>query len=417
MNDIAGTYEATYSTFGEGDDWVSETVKIELLQGEENEAVFYADGLSSIRGVVLPLKFDGETYQLSALNGQYLGFIESQKWYLYTIVRSEAGYVHADTSLSYPAIAELDVDDEELMPFFPFKDKKGFSFTGETGTIKSFIKLVNNWDEYVSTITNGEAAGVVNGNWITATIASTEDQKGQWAITTMPSVDGVDSATHYANNGGSSWYVTANCQNKDLAEDFLKSTFGSSTDFYDAILPQTGAIACYLPAGESDVYNEPNEFFNDQPIYSTIVEYSSHIPEFTKTPYHYEARECINTAVVNIVNGTAKADALQEAQDTLQFKQTSLSYSRYSFKVVAPTQCSSPLASICFNSCPASMSAAAGRLHQNPHIPLRRQAPSPTGILHLPMLIRILMCFIYTDGNGELQTYYTKGMERFITKK
>ena len=173
-----------------------------------------------------------------------------------------------------------------------------------------------------STITNGEAAGVVNGNWITATIASTEDQKGQWAITTMPSVDGVDSATHYANNGGSSWYVTANCQNKDLAEDFLKSTFGSSTDFYDAILPQTGAIACYLPAGESDVYNEPNEFFNDQPIYSTIVEYSSHIPEFTKTPYHYEARECINTAVVNIVNGTAKADALQEAQDTLQFKMT-----------------------------------------------------------------------------------------------
>lgn len=184
------------------------------------------------------------------------------------------------------------------------------------------VKLVNNWDEYVSTITNGEAAGVVNGNWITATIASTEDQKGQWAITTMPSVDGVDSATHYANNGGSSWYVTANCQKKDLAEDFLKSTFGSSTDFYDAILPQTGAIACYLPAGESDVYNEPNEFFNDQPIYSTIVEYSSHIPEFTKTPYHYEARECINTAVVNIVNGTAKADALQEAQDTLQFKMT-----------------------------------------------------------------------------------------------
>jgi ABC-type glycerol-3-phosphate transport system substrate-binding protein len=27
------------------------------------------------------------------------------------------------------------------------------------------VKLVNNWDEYVSTITNGEAAGVVNGIW------------------------------------------------------------------------------------------------------------------------------------------------------------------------------------------------------------------------------------------------------------
>lgn len=182
------------------------------------------------------------------------------------------------------------------------------------------VKLVNNWDEYISTITSGEAAGVVNGNWITATLMTTEDQKGLWEITTMPSLDGVDSATHYANNGGSSWYITANCKNVDLAEDFLASTFGSSTEFYDAILPETGAISCYLPAGESEAYNEPSEFFNNQPIFSTIVEYSSHIPEFTKTPYHYEARECINTAVVNIVNGTSKDEALKEAQETLEFK-------------------------------------------------------------------------------------------------
>ena len=184
------------------------------------------------------------------------------------------------------------------------------------------VKLVNNWDEYISTITSGEAAGIVNGNWITATLMGTEDQKGLWQITTMPKVDGVDTATNYANNGGSSWYITSNCKNVELAEDFLASTFGSSTDFYDAILPETGAISCYLPAGESDVYNEPSEFFNNQPIFSTIVEYSSHIPEFTKTPYHYEARECINTAVVNIVNGADKESALQEAQDTLAFKMT-----------------------------------------------------------------------------------------------
>ena len=184
------------------------------------------------------------------------------------------------------------------------------------------VKLVNNWDEYIATITGGEAAGIVNGNWITATLMSTEDQKGLWQITTMPKVDDVDTATNYANNGGSSWYVTSNCQNVELAEDFLASTFGSSTEFYDTILPEAGAISCYLPAGESKVYNEPNEFFGGQPIFSTIVEYSSHIPEFTKTPYHYESRECVNTAVVNIVNGTPVEDALQEAQDTLAFKMT-----------------------------------------------------------------------------------------------
>ena len=52
---------------------------------------------------------------------------------------------------------------------------------------------------------------------------STEDQKGLWGITTMPKVDGVDTATNYANNGGSSWYITSNCKNVELAEDFLQA--------------------------------------------------------------------------------------------------------------------------------------------------------------------------------------------------
>lgn len=187
---------------------------------------------------------------------------------------------------------------------------------------KDVVKLVNNWDEYVKTVTDGEAAGIVNGNWMNGTLVGIEDQKGLWQITTIPKVDGVDSATNYANNGGSSWYITANCQNMDLAKDFLLKTFGSSTEFYDTILPEISGIACYLPAGESTVYNEPVEFYGGQPIYSTLVEYSSHIPEFTKTPYHYEAREAVNTAIIKITDGTSKEDALKEAQETLEFKMT-----------------------------------------------------------------------------------------------
>lgn len=122
---------------------------------------------------------------------------------------------------------------------------------------KDAVKLVNNWDEYISTVTGGEAVGIINGNWMNATLTGIEDQAGKWQITTLPKVDGVDTATNYANNGGSSWYITSNCKNPDLAKDFLVKTFGSSTDFYDSILPATSGIACYLPAGESEVYNEP----------------------------------------------------------------------------------------------------------------------------------------------------------------
>lgn len=181
------------------------------------------------------------------------------------------------------------------------------------------INLVNNWDEYVATITDGKVAGVINGNWITGTIMSASDQSGKWAITNMPKVPGVSTATNYANNGGSSWYISANCQDVALAKDFLATCY-TSTDFYDAILPTTGAIACYLPAGESAAYNEPHDFFNGQPIFSQIVGYSGNIPKFPSNPYHYEAREIVNIAVDAIANGADKADTLSQAQSDLEFK-------------------------------------------------------------------------------------------------
>ncbi len=40
---------------------------------------------------------------------------------------------------------------------------------------------------------------------------SKEDQSGKWAVTNMPKLDGVDGATNYSNNGGSSWAISSNC--------------------------------------------------------------------------------------------------------------------------------------------------------------------------------------------------------------
>lgn len=184
---------------------------------------------------------------------------------------------------------------------------------------KNVYLEVNSWDDYIGTITKSTVAGTINGNWITASIMGTEDQKGLWEITNMPSVDGVEGATHYSNNGGSSWYITKNCKNVELAEKLLADTFGSSTDFYDAILPATGAISCYAPAAETDAYKEPQAFWNDQPIFATIVEYSLQTPDNFKSPYHYEGRSAIGTAVQAIMGGTDKASALKSAQQELEF--------------------------------------------------------------------------------------------------
>lgn len=178
---------------------------------------------------------------------------------------------------------------------------------------------VNNWDDYVSSITNEQVAGVINGNWISATIMGMKETSGKWAITNMPKLIETPNATNYSNNGGSSWYITANCKNKDLAIDFLKSTFAGSVKLYENILPTTGAIGTYAPAADSTAYQEPQEFWNNQPIFATIVEYSLKTPTNNTSPYYYDGRNAIGTQIQNIMNGADVDSAIADAQSEVEF--------------------------------------------------------------------------------------------------
>lgn len=178
---------------------------------------------------------------------------------------------------------------------------------------------VNDWDQYVGTLTSETVAGTINGCWIMASIQTAEDQSGKWALTNMPSLVGVDGATNYSNNGGSSWAVTANCQNQELAFDFLASTFAGSVEFYETILPSSGALATYAPAADSDVYNEPSEFYGGDAVFAKIVEFSTKTPSNNTGVYYYEARDAIATAITNVTSGADIESELDTAQQTVEF--------------------------------------------------------------------------------------------------
>lgn len=175
---------------------------------------------------------------------------------------------------------------------------------------------VNSWDEYVASIVNGDVAGTINGCWIMASIQTAEDQSGNWAITNMPKLEGVDNATNYSNNGGSSWAITSNCANVELAADFLASTFAGSTELYDTIL-SCGAIATWAPAGDSSAYAVPSDFFSGDAVFAKIVEFSTHVPSNITGPYYYEGRTAIATALTNYVNGGDLATELNTAEATV----------------------------------------------------------------------------------------------------
>ena len=176
------------------------------------------------------------------------------------------------------------------------------------------------WDQYIASMNKGDAAGVIQGCWIMSSIQAAEDQSGKWAVVNMPALDGIDGATNYANCGGASWAVSSNCQNTELAFDFLKSTFGGSVELYDDLLPNAGAISSYLPAAQSDIYNQASDFYGGQAVYKDIVEFAGKVPAINYGAYYNDIRSALTDAITNVVqNGADIDEEIQNAQDAVEF--------------------------------------------------------------------------------------------------
>ncbi len=290
---------------------------------------------------------DGKNYGVPFDNGTCITALRSD-------VLEQAGYTSADfTDITWTKFIELgkDVLAKTKTPLLSAQagspdlimeilQSCGSSLFNEDGTpnivgndallqaINTYTTLVkegilvevNDWDQYIATLTNGTVAGTINGCWILASIQTATDQSGKWAITNIPSLEGVANATNYSNNGGSSWAISSSCKNQELAKDFFAKTFAGSVELYETILPSSGALATYLPAGDSAVYAETSEFFGGQAIYADITKFAGSVPSNITGVYYYEARDAVGTAMTNVVGGANVETELQAAADTIKFQ-------------------------------------------------------------------------------------------------
>ncbi len=210
-------------------------------------------------------------------------------------------------------------------------DAEGKPYITENKVLKEAVKLyarmikegvcvtVPDWNAYVGSINNGAVAGTINGCWMVGSICAQESQKGNWAIVNTPKLGSIPESVNYSNQGGSSWMIMANSKNADVAMDLLNKTFAGSKELYETILPKSGAIATWLPAAESSVYDKGHEFFGGQKIFKDIVEYAGHIPQINPGIFNYEARDAVAVAVSDILNGKDMDSSLAAAQKNIEF--------------------------------------------------------------------------------------------------
>ena len=134
-----------------------------------------------------------------------------------------------------------------------------------------------------------------------------------------PKMDRVTGATNYSSQGGSGWMVMSHTNKADVAFDFLDKVWAGSVEFYETILPPSGAISTWLPAANSSVYNQPQAFFNGQKIYEELMDFASKIPQVSFGLYNYEARAAVSRAAVNVSRGANIDTEIANAQTEVQF--------------------------------------------------------------------------------------------------
>jgi len=174
-------------------------------------------------------------------------------------------------------------------------------------------KPVTGWSEFVGSFNSGDVATVVSGVWQIASIMDAQDQKGLWAVAPTPRLN-VEGGVNASNEGGSSWFVLENSANKDLAMDFLGTTIGGSSEFYERFLTEAGGVGSFIPAFSSEAYQQTSEFFNNQAIYADFTEWSTKVPGISLGMYTQEAKDALKNELPNILNGADLEKSLANIQ-------------------------------------------------------------------------------------------------------
>lgn len=180
------------------------------------------------------------------------------------------------------------------------------------------VKPVSGWTDFTGAFTSGDTVGTIDGAWMVGTIKSKPEQSGKWGVAPTPKLAGVDGATHYSNEGGSSWYVLSSGPGKDAAVDFLKTIWAGDKDFYQKILVGQGAVGTWLAARDGDAYKSSDPFFGGQPVWANFSDWLAKIPGVDYGTFTAEVDAAVVAQLPAIAKGGSVDDALKAINDQAQ---------------------------------------------------------------------------------------------------
>ena len=175
------------------------------------------------------------------------------------------------------------------------------------------------WTPMLATFQQDQVAAVVQGCWLTPSLASNEAQSGKWRVVPLPKLNNVPNATHYSNLGGSQWFANALSDKSDLAVQFIKETFATDEDLINQLVPKITLVTTLKDTSKL-TNNVENPFFGGQKIYALFADWNTKIPSVNYGPHTRAIASIISEGLQRVIAGEDIDTVLQDCQSNAEMQ-------------------------------------------------------------------------------------------------
>jgi lactose/L-arabinose transport system substrate-binding protein len=219
---------------------------------------------------------------------------------VYTILLSQQGLGYFDNDGNVVLGSEESVNASSLMKDLAKND---------------LLLGTNGWSPWVASLADGQTATAMAGAWLIGTLQQqVPDSAGNWGAMALPTFG--EGGAGAANQGGSSFTITSNSPNVDLAYDFLE--FFTTSFEVQELAMEGGLFPTYAPVYESELFSQPLEYFGGQKAWEFFAGQMEKIPTVNYTENDVVAREEAIKSQAEVVNGSEVKESLKGAKQRVE---------------------------------------------------------------------------------------------------
>ncbi|MDO5424091.1 MAG: extracellular solute-binding protein [Eubacteriales bacterium] len=176
------------------------------------------------------------------------------------------------------------------------------------------VKLVSDWNQFVSAFNNGDVASIPTGCWISPSVIQAEDQAGKWAIAPFPRMGENPDSVNATSIGGAGWYILKNVGHEEEAKTFLKETFASSTELMNTLAEEINLVSTLNAASECENYAKPQEFYGGQKIFQDFAAWTAEVPRVNYGESTYQMEDFMKEILAQVIAGADPEEVLADYQ-------------------------------------------------------------------------------------------------------